>query len=127
MRLQCASSASVQATSCVSHVDSRVSYHSERPNSMPKILSHAHALPFPLPPPEGLPRFLPVVTVCCCSPLPSAAFSRSSSWRRMSSSASFRRVRSMTSSVLIALRPAWREKVSRSRDVLAVEGQTDVL
>lgn len=93
---------------------------------MPKTSSNAHALPFPLPPPEGRPRFLPVVTVCCCSPLPSAALSRSSSWRRMSSRASLRRVRSMTSSVLIAVRPAWREKVSRSRDVLAVKCQADV-
>jgi hypothetical protein len=43
----------------------------------------------------------------------------SSSLLNMVSNASFRRVKSITSSVLIALRPPCLEKTSRSRDVFA--------
>lgn len=94
------------------------------PASRSDVQQSQLCLPLALAAASRSPLFFPVVVFCCGSPLLSAAFIRSSSWRKMSSSASLRRVSSMTSSVLMALRPAWREKVSRSRDVFAESCQS---
>jgi len=82
------------------------------------IFNYALAFPFP----AGLPLFLPCAcapAAACPSPLSSAAFMVSSSCFSIVSSASLRRVKSMTSSVFMTLRPPCLEKISRSRAVFA--------
>jgi len=85
----------------------------------------AFFLPLPVPVPLGRPRFFGTTGAstefaCPSGRRPSALRSAVNAICRYSSSFSLRRVSSMTSSVVITRRPAWAEKVSRSRAVLAV-------
>jgi hypothetical protein len=97
--------------------------NAQTPGAESTLRQRIQALPLPLPPPGGRPRFLVslgALRACPSGRLPSLARMRSSSCRNIVSRASFRLDSNMTSSVLIAFRPACLLNTSRSRAVLAI-------